>query len=122
MGDPTNDPPPEGAPKRSLPRKVLAKLMNGALEVPAHVSQEVSRVVGDARHVTHGDLDKVSLDTQIWIAKKAQALATGDKTVNLAIPIPGVPDLTIGVSFKDLSEVAKGKPQGFSLNYEVYRW
>ena len=83
------------------------------------------RVVLDERveeQATRGDLDKVSLDTQVWLAKKAQELATGDKKVNLALPVPGVPDLAITVNFKGISEVAKGKPQGFGLTYEVYRW
>lgn len=123
MGDPTHEPKtPEKAPKKSLPRKVADKVVNGAKEVPAHVAKEVSRVIGDVRHATRGDLDKVSLDTQIWLAKKAQALATGDKKVNLALPVPGVPDLAVTVTFKDMADLSKAKPTGFGLSYEVYRW
>jgi hypothetical protein len=124
MPDPQSPPgsQPSNSPQPSLPEKLAQAAKNKAREVPAHITSEVNRVLGDVRHATKGELDKISLDSQVWLAKRAKALATGDSTIGIPIPVPSVPNLTIMINFKDLSDVAKGKPKDFMLMYEVYRW
>lgn len=124
MGEATTDPstPPSGSPQKCLPKRLAEKAVSEAKQVPAHIAREINLLVGDVQHATRGDLHKVRFDTQVWLAKKAKALATGDKSVGLPVPVPAVPNLTIMVNFKDISEAAKGKPDGFMLQYEVYRW
>ena len=124
MGDATSDPstPPSGSPQKCLPKRLAEKAINEAKQVPAHIAREINLLVGDVQHARRGDLHKVSFDTQIWLAKKAKALATGDQTFGLPVPVPAVPNLTIVVNFKDISAATKGKPEGVMLQYEVYRW
>lgn len=124
MGNETTEPtrPSCERPQKSLPRRLAEKAVNEAKQVPAHITREVNLLVGDVKNTVRGDLHKLRPETQIWLAKKAQALATGDKTVGLPLPVPEVPNLTIVVNFKDLSHAAKAKPDGVVLQYEVYRW
>ena len=123
MGEAANDPQQgQGEAQKCLPKRLAEKAINKAKAVPAHIVREVNLLVGDVKHVTRGDLAKLQPDTQIWLAKRAAAIGSGDKSVGVPLPVPEVPNLTIVVNFKDLSQAAKGKPDGLMLQYEVYRW
>ena len=127
MGDEATDSKPiEGTPQKCLPKRLAVKAMNQAKQVPAHIVREVNLLVGDAKHLVHGELPKVRPDTMVSLAKLArdyaEDLSNGDKAVRLALPVPEVPNLSIVLEFTDLSHAKQAKPDGLMLKYEVYRW
>ncbi len=91
-------------------------------KLPSFVTKEIDRVITDVEHAAEGDLDKVSLSTQVMIANILKDVAMGRKEFSISIPLPKVPNASVDIMFKDMKDVSKGKPQGLMLKYEVYRW
>jgi len=100
------------------------------LSLPIWLRKEISQVCCDLQHAANGEFDKISLDSQIYLAKKMKELAENKgSTLEIStervfeiVNLPSSPNLKLYLHFKDTRDMLKAKPDGIGIMYEVYRW
>lgn len=100
------------------------------IDLPIWLKTEITRVYKDLKHASKGELEKISLDSQIYIAKKMKEIAE-NKGSTLTIPtkqlfeitnLPSSPNLKLYLHFKSTGDMLKAKADGVGLMYELYHW